>query len=126
MFTRTRSRRLLTVGVAAAGALAVSIGPALADYGPGSSGAGVKCVQRGVNFFESPVLSVDGQYGPLTTEAVQDFQSEFGLSPDGIVGPLTGSKLISEVEHLVYVIIHTGGSPAVEDAWLSQCSSLMP
>jgi peptidoglycan hydrolase-like protein with peptidoglycan-binding domain len=52
-------------------------------------------VQRSVNFFESPALAVDGNYGPPTTEALQDFQSDFGTTPpeDGIVGPVTGASL---------------------------------
>ncbi len=31
----------------------------------------------------------DGVYGPQTQQAVRDFQSRFGLTQDGIVGPMT-------------------------------------
>ena len=37
--------------------------------------------------------SVDGINGTLTKEAVKRFQRKYGLVPDGIVGPLTASKM---------------------------------
>lgn len=37
--------------------------------------------------------SVDGINGPLTKEAVKSFQRKYGLTADGIVGPLTASKM---------------------------------
>lgn len=36
---------------------------------------------------------VDGINGPLTKEAVKRFQRKYGLTADGIVGPLTASKM---------------------------------
>ena len=120
---------MLTVGGVAAGVLALAVGPALAvaDIGPGSTNvAGVKCVQRGVNFFESPLLAVDGKYGALTTEAVEDLQAEFGIGVDGVVGPITGGKLKAEVLAVVIALHHTGGNAGPEDAWLSQCGSQIP
>lgn len=38
-------------------------------------------------------LSYDGQYGARTTAAVRKFQSAYGLTADGIAGPVTFSKL---------------------------------
>ena len=38
-------------------------------------------------------LHVDGIFGPLTEEAVKQYQQEHGLTPDGIVGPKTWSVL---------------------------------
>jgi peptidoglycan hydrolase-like protein with peptidoglycan-binding domain len=40
-------------------------------------------------------VSVDGQYGPATKQAVIDFQNWFGLTADGIAGPLTWTALWS-------------------------------
>lgn len=37
--------------------------------------------------------SVDGINGPLTKEAVKRFQRKYGLTADGIVGPLTAAKM---------------------------------
>jgi hypothetical protein len=38
-------------------------------------------------------LEADGDCGRLTLEAITDFQVKHGLEPDGVVGPLTWSKL---------------------------------
>lgn len=42
-------------------------------------------------------LTVDGSFGPLTTEAVRTFQSDHHLTVDGIVGNQTWPVLIIEV-----------------------------
>lgn len=39
--------------------------------------------------------SLDGNFGPITTRAVKNFQSFYGLTVDGIVGPQTHAKLNS-------------------------------
>jgi len=43
-------------------------------------------------------LAADGIFGATTEGAVKDFQEFKGLPVDGIVGPLTWSKLIAQVE----------------------------
>ena len=58
----------------------------------GSTGSAVSQLQQAlVNKGYS--LSVDGAFGPLTRSAVISFQSNVGITADGIVGPVTWSKL---------------------------------
>jgi peptidoglycan/xylan/chitin deacetylase (PgdA/CDA1 family) len=38
-------------------------------------------------------LAVDGVFGPMTQNAVMSFQSSVGITSDGVVGPVTWSKL---------------------------------
>ena len=40
-----------------------------------------------------PPLAKDGQFGPLTANAVKDFQKKKGLGVDGVVGPQTWHAL---------------------------------
>ena len=54
----------------------------------------------------------DADYGPLTKEAVRDFQGSHGLTVDGICGPLTwaalgvtdgdGSGVVNMEEEVIY------------------------
>ena len=44
--------------------------------------------RRGYN-----VGPIDGIYGPMTMQAVIDFQRDNGLVPDGIVGPMTWAAI---------------------------------
>lgn len=53
----------------------------------GSSGSRVKILQ---DFLD---LKMDGEFGPRTEVAVKKWQSEHGLKADGIVGPITWSKM---------------------------------
>jgi peptidoglycan hydrolase-like protein with peptidoglycan-binding domain len=58
----------------------------------GSSGPDVRYLQgRLVEYGYN--LTIDGQFGPMTASAVRAFQSSNGLTPDGIVGPLTWAAL---------------------------------
>ncbi len=58
----------------------------------GSTGSAVSQLQQAlVNKGYS--LSVDGAFGPITRSAVISFQSNVGITADGIVGPVTWSKL---------------------------------
>ena len=59
-------------------------------YREGSKGAMVAQIQRALH------LKDDGIFGPITTEAVKDFQASRGLTVDGIVGPATLLKLIPQ------------------------------
>jgi hypothetical protein len=56
-------------------------------------GDGVREIQTGLNRCGYS-LNVDGEFGPLTDEAVRKFQREHNLEDDGIVGKLTWEVLI--------------------------------
>lgn len=58
----------------------------------GNRGPVVVAVQRRLIRYGYPLIP-DGIFGPLTNTAVRRFQTRFGLSVDGIVGPLTWNKL---------------------------------
>jgi peptidoglycan hydrolase-like protein with peptidoglycan-binding domain len=64
----------------------------------GMRGEDVRAVQDVLNFhirrFQS--LAVDGVFGPKTHAQVVEFQKANGLTPDGLVGPITLSKLFEE------------------------------
>lgn len=64
----------------------------------GDRGEDVKIVQQWLSIVSRkyttiPKISVDGIFGPKTKEAVIKFQNQFGLSPDGLIGPITWRKL---------------------------------
>jgi hypothetical protein len=56
---------------------------------PGDQGAAVKVLQRALARLGYSPGTIDGQYGPSTTEAVSRFQRANGLTDDGILGPDT-------------------------------------
>ena len=60
----------------------------------GSYGAEVKYLQQKLESFLYPVGPIDGIFGSQTERAVQDFQRENGLVPDGIVGNNTWEYLM--------------------------------
>ena len=70
----------------------------------------------------SPRIKVDGAFGPITQTAVVAFQRRAGLSPDGIVGPLTHAALaqgltLSAANHSVSHI----PQPTPTTCWAASC-----
>lgn len=63
----------------------------------GSIGEDVRSIQYLLNSHGSS-LSVDGDFGPLTKAAVEQFQQSHGLGVDGIVGNQTWPALIVQVQ----------------------------
>jgi TP901 family phage tail tape measure protein len=66
-------------------------------YKEGSSGDGVKAIQSALKAMgygdpNGQVLVVDGKFGAKTAFAVRNFQSEMGITVDGIVGTNTKQK----------------------------------
>ncbi len=80
----------------------------------GSKGPDVILIQRAVHEEQ------DGKFGAATESAVRRFQSDFGLRPDGIVGPLTWSKIDEVLEGRVALaeVDNDGGLPSGAQALL--------
>lgn len=65
-----------------------------ATVSQGDTGAGVSKAQTRLNVHHvTPVVVVDGVFGPATTTAVKGFQGGHSLVVDGSVGPLTWTEL---------------------------------
>lgn len=77
----------------------------------GSKGDNVKILQGILNLIQ------DGIFGPLTQEAVKEFQKTSGLIPDGIVGPKTWDKLglILNKRVIKEIIVHCSATPDGKD-----------
>ena len=74
----------------------LALGDRLLKYQPGKrlmTGADVKAVQSRLLQLGYDPGAIDGKYGPLTAAAVSAFQAKAGIQADGIVGPVTRSKL---------------------------------
>jgi peptidoglycan hydrolase-like protein with peptidoglycan-binding domain len=61
----------------------------------GDTGQEVRAVQKLLKDKYGYNINVDGIFGPDTSNAVKDFQSDNGLAVDGIVGPNTWRELVS-------------------------------
>lgn len=62
----------------------------------GASGNDVKFYQQQLNAIASQNLTEDGEFGPMTTQAVKNWQTVFQLTVDGQMGPKTQQSLIEE------------------------------
>lgn len=67
----------------------------------GSIGDAVKGVQSQAQFRiqsddHAPPFPIDGIFGPRTAAYVRGFQEAVGIPADGIVGPVTWSRLVNE------------------------------
>ena len=60
---------------------------------PMMTGADVRAVQNALNLRNHAGLAADGTYGPLTRDAVLNWQRRKNIGVDGIVGPQTRSSL---------------------------------
>jgi peptidoglycan hydrolase-like protein with peptidoglycan-binding domain len=70
--------------------------PAIPVDGPkyGNNAYPVKAIQTYLTRSGIPT-TVDGAYGPGTTANVKTFQAKYGLLADGLVGPVTWSKMLA-------------------------------
>lgn len=81
----------------------------------GSRGIDVITLQKKLN------LHQDGIFGPLTEEAVKEFQKSNGLTIDGIVGAKTWAKLgvTSNNRNIKEIIVHCSATPEGKDFTVS-------
>lgn len=80
----------------------------------GSKGNEVITLQGKLN------LIGDGVFGPITEEAVKEFQKKNGLIADGIVGPKTWDKLeVSQGRHINEIIVHCSATAEGKDFTVS-------
>lgn len=119
--------RTASIGAVAAVAVALTTTAAFAasQIGPGSSGQPVECVQEAMNDVDNAGLSVDGDYGPLTTAAVESYQSDHGLSVDGLVGPDTGGSIKTVIHNELLTVEHDGRTDPTLATWENTCDSLL-
>ncbi|NQX28694.1 peptidoglycan-binding protein [Microbacteriaceae bacterium VKM Ac-2854] len=82
----------------AATTAASSTAAAWSPIAEGENSANALTVQHLLNAAGYPVVA-DGVFGPATAEAVRAFQTDRGLSVDGIVGEQTGSALAVTVQN---------------------------
>lgn len=64
-----------------------------ANMQKGSSGDGVKSFQVELKQLGYYIGKIDGIFGPVTDTAVRDFQYDYELTVDGIIGHITNSKI---------------------------------
>lgn len=89
-------------------------------YRKGSRGEVVRQIQAALHQYP------DGIFGPMTEEAVKEFQKENGLKADGIVGPATLAKLIpfrlkKSKRVINELIVHCSATPEGNSYSVEQC-----
>jgi hypothetical protein len=92
----------------------------------GDRGGNVMQLQQSLNARPSklPPLRTDSIFGPLTRARVMEFQRDNGLTPDGIVGPMTMAKLrgggeppddVAELQNAMLIIANLLGPGQRQD-----------
>lgn len=69
-------------------------------YKYGMCGSGVRDLQAQLNKLGAG-LAVDGKFGPATSRAVSEFQTENGLTVDGVAGLATQSMITSRIHEKI-------------------------
>jgi hypothetical protein len=65
---------------------------------PGDTGAQVKALQRALVQLGYAIGTIDGDYGPATKTAVEQFQTASKLTADGLFGPATRTAMIAALK----------------------------
>jgi len=67
----------------------------------GSTGPCVTALQQDLMYMgDQNITAADGIYGPQTSAAVTDFQSDYGMNPTGVADTLTLSNLDEDVQDM--------------------------
>jgi len=72
-----------------------TVSPPTTTLKPGDTGKQVRALQHALAQLGYSVGTVDGNYGPATTNAVKQFQAAAKLTADGVLGPVTLAALVS-------------------------------
>lgn len=84
----------------------------------GSEGKQVELLQEELNAVMDSGLTVDGKFGSKTKAAVQKFQTQYGLTSDGIAGPRTAGKLnVAYLAKNNYIVIYV--DPTINNGQLN-------
>ncbi|MEU8510572.1 peptidoglycan-binding domain-containing protein [Kitasatospora sp. NPDC048722] len=125
--TWTRRAATLAVGAAAVVGLTAGVANAAGNLALNSYGPAVACLQRALDDVNGAGLDVDQHFGPLTDQAVRNWQGSHGLQPDGVVGPLTGGSLKTAMSQAAYAANHAHDPSAAEfNNWEANCSGQLP
>lgn len=71
----------------------------------GSNGSAVKALQKNLNTLIKAKLTVDGEFGTATYNAVIKFQTKYKLTADGIVGENTQKKINSLLKRRIVPLL---------------------
>ncbi|WP_020638958.1 peptidoglycan-binding domain-containing protein [Amycolatopsis balhimycina] len=115
-----------TIGVLAAGMLAVSATAAFADIVRGNNGQAVWCVQHVVHTYNGISVGPKGEdsdFGGNTERGVKTYQRRMGVDDDGRVGPITGHVMFQDVNNVRRIARQTGETDLFNDTgrWLNLC-----
>ena len=81
----------------------------------GSSGSGVDLVQQYLNSVDNAGLTVDGEFGPLTEAAVDNFEKAHGLTQNGVWSASMWQKYILSNKSNDVPVIPAGTTVHVEE-----------
>lgn len=81
----------------------------------GGASSDTRQLQLDLNTLGYP-LEVDGDYGPATKAAVENFQRDNGLVDDGIAGPKTDAKIEEKIKEIQNLLVKVGYDITVDGA----------